>query len=84
MSEVAGTKKAICGLCSNHCRIAVHIKDGWLINYTEDQDAPEAKRTATVVRGCPRANAVTEWFYHPKRLNYPLKRVGERGKNQWR
>ena len=26
---------------------------------------------------------VVETFYHPDRLKYPLKRVGERGENKW-
>ncbi len=83
MSKATVVKKNMCGFCPHHCRISVKIADGRLIGYVEDEDNPIAKRFATVVRACPRANAVTEWFYHPGRLNYPLKRAGERGENQW-
>ena len=73
-------KKTICGFCANHCRIVVNIKDGQLLGYEED---PQRKDLTPVVRACPRARVAKEWFYHPDRLNYPLKRVGERGGNKW-
>jgi len=55
------------------------MKDGQLLGYEEN---PLQKNLALVVRACPRARAVKEWFYHPSRLNYPLKRVGDRGENK--
>jgi anaerobic selenocysteine-containing dehydrogenase len=32
---------------------------------------------------CPKGKAAPKFFYHPDRLKYPLKRMGERGENQW-
>jgi len=33
---------------------------------------------------CPKGKAAPELLYHPNRLTYPLRRVGERGENRWR
>lgn len=35
------------------------------------------------IEGCPKARALREIQTHPDRLNYPLKRKGERGSNTW-
>ncbi|MBW1937049.1 MAG: molybdopterin-dependent oxidoreductase, partial [Deltaproteobacteria bacterium] len=37
----------------------------------------------SITKGCPRRRNVIEYFYHPARLNYPLKRSGARGENKW-
>lgn len=34
-------------------------------------------------RGCDRKRRAMEWMYHPDRLNFPLKRAGERGQGKW-
>ena len=34
-------------------------------------------------RLCPRALALTQYVYHPDRLQHPLKRVGPRGAGKW-
>jgi anaerobic selenocysteine-containing dehydrogenase len=34
-------------------------------------------------RLCARGPLLIDHLYHPERLNYPLKRCGERGANQW-
>jgi anaerobic selenocysteine-containing dehydrogenase len=64
-------KKAVCFYCKPHCRTSVHVKDNRLIRV---DPAP--------YKGCRAAKAV-EWFYHPDRLKFPLKRVGERGEGKW-
>ena len=33
--------------------------------------------------GCPRRAGAKEFIYHPDRVRFPLKRVGERGGNKW-
>ncbi|MDZ4245923.1 MAG: molybdopterin-dependent oxidoreductase, partial [Dehalococcoidia bacterium] len=80
MSEVE-IKKAICNWCKGECGVLVHVKDGRLIKATEDPDFPEKVWPRT--SGCSRLRAVREWFYHPDRVNYPLKRAGERGSGKW-
>lgn len=77
------TKKVVCIQCHSGCRQVAEIEDGRLLGVGPDMDFPKADLFAPIVRGCPRANAVVEYFYHPGRLNYPLKRIGARGENKW-
>jgi len=76
-------KKAICMWCHCHCRVSVHIKDGELIKIDVDEELPQGNLLATTVKACPRARAAAEWFHHSDRLNYPLKRMGEKGEGKW-
>lgn len=76
-------KKVVCIQCHSACRQAVEIEDERLVGVGPDMDFPKAELFASIVKGCPRANAIVDYFYHPGRLNYPLKRVGERGENKW-
>jgi len=76
-------KKSVCMGCHSHCSVEAHIKDGRLEKIEEVKDSPDAEQARTVVRACPRARAAPEWLYHPDRLNYPLKRTGERGEGKW-
>ncbi len=77
------TKRSICMWCHNHCRVAVHLQDGKISQVLEDENHPHAASYKPVVRSCQRARNAAEWFYHPDRLTYPLKRAGERGENKW-
>ena len=79
MVELAERKKSVCMWCHGHCLVEVHIKNSRLEKIEEAKDSPDIKLARTVVRACPRARAASEWLYHPDRLNYPLKRVGDRG-----
>jgi len=64
-------KTGICMWCKPHCRAKVHVKDGRLIRMEPSQN-----------KGC-RAARAADYFYHPDRLKYPLKRIGERGSGRW-
>jgi anaerobic selenocysteine-containing dehydrogenase len=67
-------KKAICWWCKPKCFVNVRVTDdGRLVKVEE----PPKKL-------CPRWPMAKEWFYHPQRLKYPLKRVGERGEDKWK
>ena len=77
-------KKVVCIQCHSGCRQAAEIEDGRLIRVGPDMDFPKAELFAPIVKGCPRANAIVDYFYHPGRLNYPLKRAGQRGENKWK
>lgn len=77
-------KKVVCIQCHSGCRQAAIIEDGRLLGVEPDMDFPKAELFAPIVRGCPRANAIVDYFYHPSRLNYPLKRAGGRGENRWK
>lgn len=77
-------KKVVCIQCHSACRQAAEVEDGRLIGVGPDMDFPKAELFAPIVKGCPRANAIVDYFYHPGRLNYPLKRTGQRGENKWK
>ncbi|MFC1961669.1 molybdopterin-dependent oxidoreductase [Chloroflexota bacterium] len=81
MSREIENKNAICRWCHARCRVSVQVSGGHLVEVTEDTE-----HLVTVwprVRGCMRRRAAREFFYHPKRVNYPLKRVGEKGEGKW-
>ncbi len=82
-SQQTERRKAQCLMCHSHCRVTVLVKDGQLLGMEPDEDHPYSKIYAPQVLGCWRARAVADWFYHPDHLNYPLKRVGERGEGKW-
>lgn len=65
-------RSALCGLCIAHCQIGVKVSDGRVVGLEYSK-----------AKGCPRSLASAEFIYHPDRLNYPLKRAGDRGQNQW-
>jgi anaerobic selenocysteine-containing dehydrogenase len=48
---------------------------------TEEMAVKEASRCLAC--GCPRRAAAKEYLYHPDRLRFPLKRIGEKGENKW-
>jgi anaerobic selenocysteine-containing dehydrogenase len=64
--------------CHGGCGVKVFIKDGKLLKVEGDEDHPYLQG-----RLCPRCLALTQYIYHPDRLRYPLKRVGERGEGKW-
>ncbi len=67
------TKYALCFWCKPRCRLKVTVEDGRLI-----------KINPSPIKECPRKYCSDlERFYHPGRLNYPLKRVGDKGANKW-
>jgi len=76
-------RKTICMWCHDHCRVAVHVRDGQLLKVEEDREHPRSTLLKPTVRACPRARSAAEWFYHPDRLRYPLKRAGRKGEGKW-
>ncbi|MFH1651864.1 MAG: molybdopterin-dependent oxidoreductase, partial [Chloroflexota bacterium] len=64
--------------CHEGCGVRLYVKDGRLVKVEGDPDFP-----LTGGRLCPRCLALPEVIYHPDRLKYPLKRVGERGEGKW-
>ena len=69
-------KKGTCPVCGTFCHIIAHIDDG---NVVKVQPDSESMMGHLCIRG---VNGV-EYHDHPKRLNYPLKRVGARGEAKW-
>ena len=64
--------------CHGGCGVKLHIENGKLVKVEGDEDHPYFQG-----RLCPRVLALTQYIYHPDRLRYPLKRIGERGEGKW-
>lgn len=64
--------------CGGRCPLRFHVKDGVIIRIEgDDYEEPEQ------LRACLRGRAYRHWIYHPERLKYPMKRVGERGEGKF-
>ena len=55
-----------------------HVEDGRIVRIQGDRDHPNNKGYI-----CVKGKAEAERLYHPDRLLYPLRRVGERGDGKW-
>ena len=74
-------EQAIMTTCSSHCGgacgLKVYVKDGMITRIeTDDGEEPQ-------VRACLKGRAYRQRVYHPDRLLYPLKRIGERGEGKF-
>jgi thiosulfate reductase/polysulfide reductase chain A len=76
-------KKVICVQCHNACRLAAGVEGHRLVSVEPDETFPGTKSSYPITKGCPRRRNVIEYFYHPGRLGYPLKRARARGENKW-
>lgn len=72
MADATEVKKAMCFFCKPRCIVNVHVNDERLVKL----DPPP-------MRTCTRWKTAGEWFYHPDRLKFPLKRTGEKGEGKW-
>jgi len=72
------THRTFCGLCHPRCGARLVIEDGRAIKVEGDAEHPISRG-----RLCARGRLLVDHLYHPSRLNYPLKRVGARGANEW-
>jgi anaerobic selenocysteine-containing dehydrogenase len=77
------TKKAVCYFCKGYCPVLVHTENGQLISVEEDPSAAGVDDIFPRTKGCFRRLRAKEVMYHPDRLNYPLKRAGEKGEGKW-
>jgi len=66
--------------CGSHggCGAEIYVKDGKVIRVEGDRNHPHNQG-----RLCPKGLAIPQYMYHPDRVRYPLKRVGERGEGKW-
>ena len=62
----------------SQCGMRVSVKAGRVVAISGDPDDPECKGELTM-----RGEHLLEVLYAPDRLQYPLKRVGERGESKW-
>jgi thiosulfate reductase/polysulfide reductase chain A len=75
MTEI---RKSICWGCWMQCGAEAHVDQGRVVGLKGDPDF--------YTKGffCDRGTRFTEHLYHPDRVNYPLKRMGERGEGRWK
>lgn len=71
--------KTICQACHMSCGVLVHVMNGKITRIDGDPEHPLSQGMI-----CPKGIAYKQVVYHPDRLLYPLKRVGERGEGKWR
>ena len=71
-------KRALCFGCWLQGGVQATVQDGKVVKLQGEPGHP-------VNRGwiCERSKAFIEHLYHEDRINYPLKRVGERGEGKW-
>ncbi len=70
--------KTVCGACTNSCSLKVVIKDGKVDKIKGYAEDPRTKGSI-----CSKGLSAKQLLTDPKRLQYPVKRVGERGENKW-
>ena len=65
--------------CANGCYVNVHVRDGQVVRTTAGKfdDGPEFNRI------CPKGLSLPARVYSSERLQYPMRRVGERGEGKF-
>lgn len=76
MGEV---RKSTCYFCHMNCGMLVEVEDGKAISVLGDPEHPFNQGSQ-----CPRGASALKHLNHPGRINYPLKRVGNRGEGKWK
>ena len=71
-------RRTYCGLCHLRCGLILEIDNGRAVKVSGDSKHPISRG-----RICSRGKLILDHVYHPDRLNYPLKRKGDRGSGQW-
>ncbi|MFH1243163.1 MAG: molybdopterin-dependent oxidoreductase [Pseudomonadota bacterium] len=72
------TRRSYCGLCHPRCGLVLELENGKAVRVAGDPEHPISRG-----RICNRGKLMLEHAYHPARLNYTLKRKGERGSGRW-
>jgi anaerobic selenocysteine-containing dehydrogenase len=63
----------------SQCKMRVEVKEGRVIDIRGDPLDPEGRGELTL-----RGKHMKSVLYAPDRLQYPMKRVGERGEGRWK
>jgi len=72
-------KRGWCGPCHHRCGLKLKIENEKVVSVRGDEDHPMSRGFM-----CSRGQTILEHLYHDSRLNYPLKRTGDRGTNEWK
>ena len=74
-------KRTNCHFCGYLCGFLATVEDGRIVDLQVDPSRyPYSEKT---LAGCRRWRMNLQTLDGPDRVNYPLKRVGDRGSNQW-
>lgn len=70
--------KTSCRACIASCAVLAHVRDGRVVKIEGNPESPMSQGGV-----CAKGLAGIQALYHPNRNKYPMRRVGERGSNQW-
>lgn len=74
-----GVFPSVCSLdCPDQCGLLVHKRDGKIVKIEGDPAHPVTQGAI-----CNKVRNLTERIYDPKRLTYPLKRIGPKGEGKF-
>jgi len=81
---VKGTHILNCWYQRN-CSFNVYVKNGLVFREEQSGEYPQTNSSLPDFnpRGCPSGACYSLQMYHPARIRYPLKRMGERGEGKW-
>ncbi|WP_180326778.1 molybdopterin-containing oxidoreductase family protein [Raoultibacter phocaeensis] len=79
--SVRELKPTNCHFCGYLCAFTATVEDGRVVDL--EPDTSRYPYDEKIVRGCRRWRMNLEVLDDPDRINYPLRRIGERGSNQW-
>lgn len=74
-------KPTNCHFCGYLCAFTATVEDGRVVEL--EPDTSRYPYDEKIVRGCRRWRMNLDVLDDPNRINHPLRRVGERGSNQW-
>ena len=77
------SKRVVCEMCHSRCRVVIHSENGRLVDIEEDRSFPLVDNISPPTKACLRLHGAKEFMYHPNRVNFPLKRVGDKGEGKW-
>lgn len=81
MKTVTSKKDIFCFICPRHCALTATFDDnGRMIKAAADRKSGELNDICDSAKG---PNTIPEVYNHKKRLEFPMKRAGERGQNLW-
>ena len=66
------------GGCATHCRLNVHVRDGQVVRTSAGELVDDPRYT----RYCSKGASQVARVYSSKRLQYPMRRVGEKGSGE--
>lgn len=71
--------QTVCRACIAQCTVLAHVRDGRVIKLEGDSEGPMSRGSM-----CSKGLAGIQALYNPMRNKYPMIRVGERGKNNFK